>query len=105
MTDKEVNNSINASYIHVEQTLAMIKPDAIEKADEIENVILQQGFSILQVFTYFQIYLFVCLHVCVFNDSLSKSFRFFRNFHKKLVIIILVDFKVVVLCCTSVFSN
>ena len=48
MADTEVNNSINASYIHVEQTLALIKPDAIEKADEIEDVILQHGFAILQ---------------------------------------------------------
>ena len=36
------------SYIHVEQTLALIKPDAIEKADEIEEMILQHGFAILQ---------------------------------------------------------
>ena len=45
---QEVKNT-NSSYIHVEQTLGIIKPDAIEKADEIEEIILKQGFSILQV--------------------------------------------------------
>ena len=36
-------------YIHVEQTLAMIKPDAIDKVDEIDEIILEHGFSILRV--------------------------------------------------------
>lgn len=35
-------------YIHVEQTLAIIKPDAIDKADEIEEIILRHGFAILR---------------------------------------------------------
>lgn len=35
--------------IFVERTLALIKPDAIHKTDEIEDVILQSGFTILQV--------------------------------------------------------
>ena len=35
--------------IYVEQTLAIIKPDAIDKADEIEEIILKHGFSILRV--------------------------------------------------------
>jgi len=39
---------VKASYIHVEQTLALIKPDAIDKADEIEEMILQHGFAIVQ---------------------------------------------------------
>uniref|UniRef100_A0A4W3GZ39 NME/NM23 family member 5 n=1 Tax=Callorhinchus milii TaxID=7868 RepID=A0A4W3GZ39_CALMI len=34
--------------IYVEVTLAMIKPDAMEKALEIENIILQSGFTILK---------------------------------------------------------
>ena len=34
--------------IHVQRTLAMIKPDATYKADEIEEIILQTGFTILQ---------------------------------------------------------
>jgi len=35
-------------YIHVEQTLALIKPDAIDKVYEIEDLILRQGFAILK---------------------------------------------------------
>ncbi|KAI1898436.1 hypothetical protein AGOR_G00072310 [Albula goreensis] len=35
-------------HIYVERTLALIKPDAIHKADEIEGIILKSGFSILQ---------------------------------------------------------
>ncbi|KAK3564669.1 hypothetical protein QTP86_024824 [Hemibagrus guttatus] len=34
--------------IFVERTLALIKPDAVDKADEIEDVILLSGFTILQ---------------------------------------------------------
>ena len=41
--------------IHIEQTLALIKPDAIDKSDEIEEIILLHGFTILQVM--FLIYL------------------------------------------------
>ncbi|XP_066918470.1 nucleoside diphosphate kinase homolog 5-like [Clytia hemisphaerica] len=39
---------IASSYIHVEQTLAIIKPDAIENASEIEERVLNEGFTILQ---------------------------------------------------------
>ncbi len=38
-----------APRIFVERTLALIKPDAIHKTDEIEDVILQSGFTILKV--------------------------------------------------------
>ncbi|XP_010733914.3 nucleoside diphosphate kinase homolog 5 [Larimichthys crocea] len=34
--------------IYVERTLAVIKPDAIHKAEEIEDIILKSGFTILQ---------------------------------------------------------
>ncbi|KAM4622035.1 nucleoside diphosphate kinase homolog 5 [Polymixia lowei] len=34
--------------IYVERTLALIKPDAIHKADEIEAVVLKSGFTVLQ---------------------------------------------------------
>ncbi|XP_017279692.1 nucleoside diphosphate kinase homolog 5 [Kryptolebias marmoratus] len=34
--------------VHVERTLAIIKPDAIHKSEEIEDVILKSGFIILQ---------------------------------------------------------
>jgi hypothetical protein len=35
--------------IFVERTLALIKPDVINKANEIETIILNNGFTILQV--------------------------------------------------------
>ncbi|THD22790.1 Nucleoside-diphosphate kinase [Fasciola hepatica] len=35
-------------HIHVERTLAIIKPDAVSCADEIEEIILKNGFFILQ---------------------------------------------------------
>ncbi len=38
-----------APRIFVERTLALIKPDAIHKTDEIEDVILQSGFTIIKV--------------------------------------------------------
>ncbi|XP_059168093.1 nucleoside diphosphate kinase homolog 5-like [Physella acuta] len=34
--------------IYVERTLAIIKPDAIQKAEEIEDIILRAGFAVLQ---------------------------------------------------------
>ncbi|XP_065119929.2 nucleoside diphosphate kinase homolog 5 [Paramisgurnus dabryanus] len=37
-----------APRIYVERTLALIKPDAVHKADEIEDIIIQSGFTILQ---------------------------------------------------------
>lgn len=40
---------MHAPLIFVERTLALIKPDAIHKTDEIEDVILQSGFTVLQV--------------------------------------------------------
>ena len=35
--------------IFVERTLAIVKPDAVHKANEIEAIILDQGFTILHV--------------------------------------------------------
>ena len=35
--------------IVVERTLALIKPDAVHRAEEIEEIILESGFTILQV--------------------------------------------------------
>lgn len=34
--------------IYVQRTLAIIKPDAVHKAEEIEDIILRTGFSLLQ---------------------------------------------------------
>ena len=39
----------NKSGIFVERTLALIKPDAVHRADEIETILLNQGFTVLQV--------------------------------------------------------
>ncbi|CAF1134033.1 unnamed protein product [Adineta ricciae] len=38
----------NKSGIFVERTLALIKPDAVHKANEIETILLNQGFTVLQ---------------------------------------------------------
>ncbi|XP_060076115.1 nucleoside diphosphate kinase homolog 5-like [Ylistrum balloti] len=35
-------------HIYVERSLAIIKPDAVQKAEEIEDIILRSGFAILQ---------------------------------------------------------
>lgn len=35
--------------IYVERTLALIKPDVMHRAEEIEDDILKSGFNILQV--------------------------------------------------------
>nr|ACI68840.1 Nucleoside diphosphate kinase homolog 5 [Salmo salar] len=41
-------NQMPYPRIYVERTLALIKPDAIHQAEEIEDVILRSGFTILQ---------------------------------------------------------
>ncbi|XP_067851924.1 nucleoside diphosphate kinase homolog 5 [Heptranchias perlo] len=38
----------SASEVYVERTLALIKPDAIDSADEIEEIVLRSGFTIIQ---------------------------------------------------------
>lgn len=42
-------DSMQAPRIYVERTLAIIKPDAVHKAEEIEDIILRSGFAVLQV--------------------------------------------------------
>ena len=49
MPENQDKHDLEHPYIHVEQTLAIIKPDAIDKTDEIEEIILRHGFSILRV--------------------------------------------------------
>ena len=39
----------NKHGIFIERTLALIKPDAINQADEIETVVLSHGFTVLHV--------------------------------------------------------
>lgn len=41
--------TMDAPQIYVERTLAIVKPDAIQKSEEIEDIILRSGFAILQV--------------------------------------------------------
>jgi len=38
-----------ASHAKLEQTLAIIKPDAVDRAEEIINLLRREGFTILQV--------------------------------------------------------
>lgn len=49
-----------APAIHIERTLALFKPDAVHKSDEIEEIILQHGFTILQVLMNQPCFLFSC---------------------------------------------
>lgn len=44
--------TMDAPQIYVERTLAIVKPDAIHKSEEIEDIILRSGFAILQVKQY-----------------------------------------------------
>ena len=44
------------SHAKLEQTLCVVKPDAVEKADEIINVLRREGFTILQVAVIFMSY-------------------------------------------------
>jgi len=59
--------------VYVERTLAVVKPDAMDKASEIENIILRNGFLILQVrCTLFSG--FCCVLLLVFSISLKLCF-------------------------------
>lgn len=50
MTEEEINvDMMQPPQIYVERTLAMVKPDAIHKAENIEEIILRSGFTILSV--------------------------------------------------------
>ncbi|KAK6187437.1 hypothetical protein SNE40_005468 [Patella caerulea] len=42
------NIKMEAPHIYVEQTLAIVKPDCIHKAEEIEDIILRSGFAVLK---------------------------------------------------------
>ena len=49
--------------IYVERTLALIKPDAIHRSEEIEDVILKSGFAVLQVGLFFTFVMDIILPV------------------------------------------
>jgi hypothetical protein len=51
-TDASSAADLSKSSIFVERTLALVKPDAILKANDIESIILQHGFTILYVRTH-----------------------------------------------------
>ncbi|XP_064594404.1 nucleoside diphosphate kinase homolog 5-like [Liolophura sinensis] len=46
--ESEEKITMEQPSIYVEKTLAIVKPDAINKSEEIEDIILRSGFSILQ---------------------------------------------------------
>lgn len=48
MEEDKSDNITSTPLIFAERTLAMIKPDAVDKAPEIEDIILRSGFTILQ---------------------------------------------------------
>jgi len=48
MTGSGDSVTMEAPHIYVERTLAIIKPDALHKAEEIIDIILRSGFSVLQ---------------------------------------------------------
>lgn len=47
--ESEEKITMDKPSIYVEKTLAIVKPDAINKSEEIEDIILRSGFSIIQV--------------------------------------------------------
>ena len=69
-------------HIYVERTLAIIKPDAVHKSEEIEDIILRSGFAILQVLVFFTFYfLFMYTLLPVYSSFL------FINFQIRLILI------------------
>lgn len=49
-SDHSSRMELNTKHgIFVERTLALIKPDAVNKANEIETILLNHGFTVLQV--------------------------------------------------------
>jgi hypothetical protein len=48
-SDHSSNMDSNKQGIFVERTLALIKPDVVNKANEIETILLNHGFTVLQV--------------------------------------------------------
>lgn len=46
---RKMDDGSNPHRIFVERTLAIIKPDAVHKSEEIEDIIFRSGFTVLQV--------------------------------------------------------
>ncbi|XP_066505895.1 nucleoside diphosphate kinase homolog 5 isoform X1 [Hoplias malabaricus] len=48
MVEEQPQQHLPQPRLFLERTLALIKPDAVDKSEEIEDIILQSGFTILQ---------------------------------------------------------
>lgn len=62
--------------VFVERTLALIKPDAIGRAIEIEDIILKSGFTILQVIN--NTLITAVHHIIVIKELIQNKYRIFR---------------------------
>lgn len=62
MTGETGEVKMEPPHIYVERSLAIIKPDAIHKAEEIEDIILRSGFAVLQV-----VYIIPLIHDPMFS--------------------------------------
>lgn len=49
MSNSRASSARQRSYDKVEKTLALIKPEAVKHAEEIESIIIENGFNILSV--------------------------------------------------------
>jgi hypothetical protein len=52
-SDHSSTMDLSKNGIFVERTLALIKPDAVNKANDIETILLNHGFTVLQVCLFF----------------------------------------------------
>lgn len=63
--------------IYVEKTLAIIKPDIVDKEEEIQDIIIRSGFTIVQVTFGEMIMLFSLIHLSFL--CLCKCVDLFRS--------------------------
>ncbi|XP_078486510.1 uncharacterized protein LOC100177987 [Ciona intestinalis] len=54
-TEESIESRMNPPQIYTERTLAIVKPDAMDKVVEIEDIILRNGFTILQVLYFYHL--------------------------------------------------
>jgi len=64
-SDHSSTSSFSKYGIFVERTLALVKPDAINQANEIETILLKHGFTVLQV----------CFKFFIFNSIVLFKIR------------------------------